>query len=373
MDPLTRRFRKKRRLLVVLAGLVPVFACVTCLAVNPTLAIRALELALGGRRSGQKGARSDAERDILTSRSKETPSEGAGSCTLPEAPKAAKIPGKPEPAIAASFAIPRESGIAFDKHIERTGATKVEGARSRANEHDIGLLCSVLESLKLGRERFAGIPNYSATFLKRERIGSELTDLTTLQIKVRRQPFSIYMKWLDGPDAGKEALYSDGNDDRLLVRLGGFKGRLIPAFNVDPDGALALSNARYPITKAGILGLADELIAHREQELKTRVFAHARQQPDADCDGRPCSVFVFEFDDPERSPEYRKSIQYLDRQWNVPLVVENYAWPEPGQHLEGAGLDESTLIEYYKYSNVVLGGLTDDNFSPSNHEYRFRR
>ena len=210
---------------------------------------------------------------------------------------------------------------------------------------------------------------------RRERLGSELTDLTTLMIKVRHQPLSVYLKWQDGSDAGKELLYIDGeNDGSMLVRLGGFKGRLIPAFKVDPNGALALSQARYPITKAGILGTTDSLIEHREEEFRKQVYAKARQEADSDCDGRRCAVFVFEFDDPQRSPDYRKSIQYLDRQWNVPLFVENYGWPEPGLHMEGTALDEATLIEYYKYSNVVAAGqVTDDDFSPSNPEYRFRR
>jgi hypothetical protein len=174
---------------------------------------------------------------------------------------------------------------------------------------------------------------------------------------------------------GKEVLYADGeNDGSMLVRLGGVKGRLIPTLKLDATGSLAANAARYPVTKAGILGLADSLIAHREMELRTQVYARARQEPDALCDGRPCAVYVFEFDDKERSRDYRKSVQYLDRRWNVPLQVENYGWPEPGQHMEGAALDEATLIEYYKYSNIVVDGhLNDDDFSPSNPEYRFRR
>src|SRR5580704_6697536 len=152
MSALVTFSSKKRRLLGVAVGLAPVLACVICLAINPTLAIRALELALSAKRSGQKGERSEAQRDALTSTSKQTSNEGAGSCALSETQDSGQIPGaipgKPEPAIAASFAIPRQSRAAADKQVERTGATKVDGAHSRANEHDIEVLFSVLELLK---------------------------------------------------------------------------------------------------------------------------------------------------------------------------------------------------------------------------------
>jgi uncharacterized protein DUF1571 len=271
------------------------------------------------------------------------------------------------PAIAASIGATRIAGRAADTSHTTPGARDVD-------EQNLELLQRVGNLLKSGRERFGQIRSYSATFTKRERIGTYVTDLTTMEIKVRHQPFAVYLKWLEGPGAGREVLYPDGaNDGSMLVRMGGLKGRLIPAFKIDAGGALAMNEARYPIAKAGILGLGESLIAHREQELQNQVYARARQEANADVDGRRCAVYVFEFDDQDRAPDYRKSIQYLDREWNVPLHVENYGWPEPGQHLVGAALDEATLIEYYKYSNIVTNSLTDDDFSPSNAEYRFRR
>ena len=73
-------------------------------------------------------------------------------------------------------------------------------------------------------------------------------------------------------------------------------------------------------------------------------------------------------------PVYRKSVQYIDNQWNVPLRVVNYTWPEAGQHLEGRALDEATLIEYYMYSDIVADArLTDRDFDRANPEYHFHR
>jgi hypothetical protein len=229
--------------------------------------------------------------------------------------------------------------------------------------------------LKAGRERFSHMPGYTATLVKQERIGSSLSDELSLGIKVRQQPFSVYMKWQSGNDTGKEVLYVDGdNDGQLLVRLGGLKGRILPAFKVDPFGSLALRQSRYPITKVGILALADTLIERRELEMREGIVPQVERTADAECDGRPCSVYVFEDPEAQRSPVYRKSVQYIDRQWNVPLRVANYTWAEPGQHLEGAALDEATLIEYYMYSQIDADvRLSDGDFDRSNAEYRFHR
>ena len=42
-------------------------------------------------------------------------------------------------------------------------------------------------------------------------------------VKVRHEPFSIYLKWLSG-EVGREVLYVDGaNDGEMFVRSGGWK------------------------------------------------------------------------------------------------------------------------------------------------------
>jgi hypothetical protein len=340
---------ERRRLWKALATVVACLAPVVWLATSPGAAVHLLDRGLAWKRSFRHTAGASGT---------QVSSELSSTSQPPQA-KAGATPNIPLRTVDASVG---------------ASASSAAGELSLVDERNLQLLQSVCDLLKSGHEKFGQIPAYSAIFSKRERLGSEVTDLATFQLKVRHQPLAVYLKWLDGPGVGKEVLYIDGeNEGSLLVRLGGLRGRLIPSFKIDPTGALAMNESRYPITKGGILGLSDSLIAHREHELQNHVYARAQQEPDADCDGRRCTVYLFEFDDREHSPDYRKSIQYIDRQWNVPLHVENYGWPEPGQHLEGAALDEATLIEYYKYTNIVTNGFTDDDFSPSNPEYRFRR
>jgi hypothetical protein len=359
----------RRRLLRGLAGLAACVAPLVVLALNPSAAIRVVEWGLSRKRANrQTTAATHPQHPASTAQPTGTPETASASDAAAERAAQTLNTGVLHPAIAASIGAPRLSGPLSETN-RQTLAT------GGSDETNIGVLHRVLDLLKSGRERFGRIPSYSATFSKRERIGSDISDLSTLEIKVRHQPFAVYLKVLEGHSLGREVLYADGeNDGNMLVRMGGVKGRLIPTLKIDATGSIAQNESRYPITKAGILGLTESFIAHREMELANQVYAHARQEADAVVDGRPCAVYSFVFDNAERSPDYRKSIQYLDRQWNVPLQVENYGWPEPGQHLAGAALDEATVIEYYKYSNIVVDGhLTDDDFSPSNPEYRFRR
>ncbi len=354
----------RRRLLRGLAGSAVFALPLVWLALNPSFAVRLLEWGMSRGAGSATSAASEVPSSVATA--KVAPVESGGIVRVAAGTNNSGATGVLHPAIAASIGVPRSAG---------SDAGQSHGVSPATDDHNLELLRRVCDLLKSGRERFAQIPAYRATLCKRERVGDDLTQPTTLDVKVRHQPFAVYLKWLEGKGVGKEVLYVDGeNDGNMLVRLGGVKGRLIPAFKLDPAGALAMNESRYPITKVGILGLTESLITHREQELQNQVYARAHQGADADCDGRRCAVYVFEFDDRERSTDYRKSVQYLDRTWNVPLLVENYGWSDPGEHLAGAALDEATLIEYYKYSNVVTEGtLNGDDFSPSNPEYRFRR
>ena len=169
----------------------------------------------------------------------------------------------PDPAgtVAAELRSERVNVAVLDSVAVPSTAPMREGTRpgedlqesSQANHASTGMASDkalLLELLLLerGQLRFADIPTYTATFHKRERIDGELQDLEVTRIKVRHEPFSVYMKWIVG-DKGQELLYVDGeNDDKILVKLGGLKGRLLPAVKVDPYGSQAKSQSRHPIT-----------------------------------------------------------------------------------------------------------------------------
>lgn len=250
------------------------------------------------------------------------------------------------------------------------GATRsIEHERSRLH-----LRCN-LELLEKGYESFRKVPHYTVNFLRQERIEGNLHEPEEIQLKVRHEPFSVYMHW-ESSDRGRELLYVDGeHDGKMMIRLGGIKGRFMPPISLDPSGSIASERSRYPVTQAGILETMKILIRDRKQNLDENDSVRVDFVENRKCNDRDCYYFCIEFLNPAESETYRKSIQFIDREWNIPICLQNFTWPEesephPGE--DAVSLDDATLIEYYSYSNLDTElKLGDADFDRSNPEYRF--
>lgn len=230
-----------------------------------------------------------------------------------------------------------------------------------------------LELLEEALEKLSRVPDYTATMFTQERVGGEMNVPHVIELKLRHEPFSLYMKWLAGDDKGRELIYVDGqNNGEMLVKLGGLKGRLLPAINVDPHGALALSKSRHAITEAGLLNLVRTLLEHRRKDCESGTPIDCRMSGGHEFDGRPCCCFELNFIDRERSKTYRKSVQYFDEQLRVPVCIKNYGWP-PRETIPAEKLDDATIVEHYSYSDLRFSQrLTDRDFDRTNARYAFR-
>ena len=237
-----------------------------------------------------------------------------------------------------------------------------------SGEH--ALLLNVL-LLEKGAHDLARVPDYTATFSKQEAVDGILRDAEVIFLKLRHEPFSIYFKWIQG-DVGREVLYVDGqNDGNMIVRLGGLKGRLLPAVKIDPLGERALAECRHPITDAGLLRLAERLANDRRRDLG-RNGVRCRMDDDF-LDDRPCYRFTVEIDSPAIDESHRKSVQFIDKELSLPVCLKFYGWPDASSN-GVADLDEATLIECYRYTDIRLNQqLAESDFDRSNREYRFRR
>ena len=209
-----------------------------------------------------------------------------------------------------------------------------------------------LALLQQGRRRLSECADYTCTFYKQERI-VELTDGQSIELKLRHKPFGVYMKWITG-DQGREVLYVDGmNDNRMTVHPGGWKGRFVPALKIDPEGSIALSEARHPVTMVGLLKLCDEIISRRKTEIERHHPVRCRLMENETANERPCYCFVSTYLDRKNSTEYRKSIQYIDKELLLPVCVKNFSWPEENQTFsDDAALDAATLVEHYTYTDL---------------------
>lgn len=230
--------------------------------------------------------------------------------------------------------------------------------------------------LELGIHRIEKFPDYTATFLKQERLeGEDLKDLQTMHVKLRHQPFSVYLKWVDGGDVGREVLFVEGQlENKMLVHVGGLKGKLLPQLKLEPTGSLAMKEARYPVTEMGLRNLSAKLLAIRKRDLALKQGVRWELIPEQSFNERPCHCFVIEWDSKEIEPTYRKSITYIDDELSVPICVKNFGWHAGEEIADKAKLDEATLIEFYGYTEIKFDQrLTDGHFDKGYKDYTFKR
>lgn len=225
--------------------------------------------------------------------------------------------------------------------------------------------------LEEGVRQLSRLSGYTADFTKQEVVNGVMTAEQSMKLKLRHQPFSVYMKWTEGK-RGQELLYVDGqNNGDMVVRPSGLRGRLLGAIKVDPKGNLALSESRHPVTEAGLLRLAEIILASRYNEAGW-LDGYTCTEDDVKIDGRPCHRFTIVYDSPQVRSDYRKSVVCLDREYLYVAKIENFSWPMEG--VPADQVDSETLIESYVYTDVDFETrLAAIDFTTANAEYSLQR
>jgi len=96
---------------------------------------------------------------------------------------------------------------------------------------------------------YDGIKDYTALFLKRERIKGVLLPLETIELRFQA-PFKVYMAWHE-PHAGRVIVYVEGeNDNKILVNPGGLLRFL--RLKLEPTSPLATQNTHHTILEVGL-------------------------------------------------------------------------------------------------------------------------
>ncbi|MGH7139988.1 MAG: DUF1571 domain-containing protein, partial [Pirellulales bacterium] len=195
-------------------------------------------------------------------------------------------------------------------------------------------------------QKMQGIHDYSAKMAKRERIDGTLSDYEYLKVKVRHEPFSVYISFI-GPARvkGQEAIFVKGrNDGKLLAHANGMR-KIFGTVSLHPESMLAMTGNRYPITEMGIRRLTERLIEvgeHDSQfgECEVKAF------PNTKINGRDCVCLQVVHPVERREFLFNIAKIYVDSEHNVPVRYEAFDWPqEPG--------GEPLLTEEYTYLGTL--------------------
>ena len=216
-------------------------------------------------------------------------------------------------------------------------------------------------------EQSRRVNDYSFTMVKRERVDGKLSDKhEAVQMKIRRQPFSIYCNTL-GPaqPKGQEAIYIEGrNNGKVLAHTTGFRHRLVGTLTLDASSPEMMEGSRYPMTTAGFENMLTSMTkmyqdVARFAENQVRIYTGAK------VDGRSCTCV--ELSHTTRRPEFPFAMSrvFYDDEMGLPIRWEAYDWPTK------AG-GEPQLAEEYTYRNLQLNpGLGETDFDTSNPQYGF--
>jgi hypothetical protein len=217
------------------------------------------------------------------------------------------------------------------------------------------------------------VKDYSCTMAKRERIGGKLGEQEFMFLKVRHQPFSVYMYFL-GPERmkGQEALYVEGKNNGNLLGHGVGIRKIAGTVPLLPTGALAMSGQRYPITEIGMYNLTKRLVEVGEKdklfgECEVKFFNGTKINTGTgkNISQRLATCIQVVHPVPRRNFTFNLARIFVDEQLNLPIRYESYDWPAtPGGKPE--------LMEEYTYMDIKLNnGFTDADFDENNPNYGF--
>jgi Protein of unknown function (DUF1571) len=105
-------------------------------------------------------------------------------------------------------------------------------------------------------DRYARIDSYIVRLRRREQLNGKDQPEELLLFKFRKEPWSVYFKWLGTEGKGREVVYVRGQyENKIHTLLAAGDIPLMPAgrrFDVAPDNPFVLSSSRHPIQQAGV-------------------------------------------------------------------------------------------------------------------------
>jgi hypothetical protein len=231
----------------------------------------------------------------------------------------------------------------------RSTAPPVEDAATAADQ--------AIAILARAEQAYAGVKDYACTFVKRERLRGQLQPDNVIDMRVRTQPFCVYMRWMSPRDfEGQEACYvSQGNKGTLRAKSAGFSG-VVGFMTLDLRDPRVMQNNRHTINEAGIGNLIARLKPRWESARQTGTTKF--QLSEYTYNQRPCIRVETTHSRPTGGAyDVNRTVVYFDRENHLPIRVENYDWPRAAV---SAGND---LLESYSYANLRLNpGLPDATF-----------
>jgi len=215
-------------------------------------------------------------------------------------------------------------------------------------------------------QRYARIDCYVARLRRREQVGGKDHPEEVMLFKFRKQPWSVYFKFLGPVARGREVVYVKGqyeNKIHTLTAAGDIP--LTPAgrhIALPPDSILVRSASRYPITDAGIGNLIERF--GQLLEFERRCAQH----------GTPADLvkYLGTYQRPEFENRLDTVVQVIPPKYEsaLPHGGRRFWFFEPTLHLPVLVIthdNKNHEVEYYCYEDLKTSvTFTPEEFDPEN-------
>jgi Protein of unknown function (DUF1571) len=199
---------------------------------------------------------------------------------------------------------------------------------------------------------------YIARLRRREQVGGRQKPEEVLLFKFRREPFSVYFKWLGEEGKGREVVYvRDRYEDKIHTLLAAGDVPLMPAgrkLALSPDNPLVQAASRHPITHAGIcylVGKYAQLAAANLSRPGLLRYIGPISRPELPQPVEAVEQQILSGEEP-LLPHGGKRVWMFDESNHLPVLVST-------QDAEGHE------VEYYCYDRIQFGVPLDDaDFNP---------
>jgi hypothetical protein len=254
------------------------------------------------------------------------------------------------------------TNVQADDNVVTTAATKSEND-DKPSIDEAHPLYKLLEVAYKARKALENVGDYQCTFTKREMLKSKLLR-TTMQLKHRETPFSVYLKFMD-LNEGREVIYVEGlNNNNMLVHEAGVKS-ILGTFNIPPKSSDALAENRYPVTSIGLKNMIDTVIRQWENEGKFGGIKTVKRPNSKWPSGEICTVYEVVHEQ-YKEFKFHTTRLHIDDKTGIAIGVEQLAF-------RGKNEKEQQVAEEYFYSQLKTNlKFTDIDFDPKNSKYAFR-
>ena len=205
---------------------------------------------------------------------------------------------------------------------------------------------------------YATHPSYIVRLTRREFFNGKHQPEEVVLFKFRKEPFSVYLKWIGTVNKGREVIYVKGkHGGKIHTQLAPGEMPLMPRhIALDPNSGLVRNSSRHAITEAGVgtliehFGAVLDALEKGDTSKGTLTYLGPQKRPEFT---GPLDAIEWKLPpgvDPTL-PRGGRRWCFLDRQRPLPVLIITH--DERGQE-----------VEYYRYDVFNFVALDDEDFNP---------